>query len=136
MSLSGFFNNIIYSGTDNNVNPHLARRILFTNVIFTALPTVYLIFIALDFNAYTKPITQWNFDVATVPIMIIYCIIGIFLNRAGYSFIGRLGFLVLWPALMHILPVIFLKTPPDYYLAFTIGMIFHSILIQLFISFK
>ncbi|MEP2774223.1 MAG: hypothetical protein ABJH05_18850 [Fulvivirga sp.] len=136
MTFKGLLNGIIYSGTNDQHNPHLARRILFTNVIFTALPAVYIVFIALDYESYTMPISQWNFDVITVPVMIIYCALGIYLNRQGYSYLGRLGFLIIWPLLMHILPVILLNTPSDYYLAFPLGMIFHSILIQLFISFK
>jgi len=136
MALKNILNNIIYSGTAQNINPYLSRRVLFTNVIFLTLIFVYSFFIALDFESYLGPISDWNFDVITVPVMVVYCILGIYLNRIGISYIGRIGFLILWPALMHILPVILLNTPPDYYLAFPIGIIFHSVLIQLFISYK
>ncbi len=136
MTFKGLLNNIIYSGTDDHHNPHLARRILFTNVIFAVLPAVYIVFIILDFESYLMPIYEWNFDVVTIPVMVIYCVVGIYLNRKGFSYAGRLGFLIIWPLLMHILPVILLNTPSDYYLAYPLGMIFHSILIQLFISFK
>jgi len=37
---------------------------------------------------------------------------------------------------MHILPIILLNTPSDYYLAFPLGIVFHAVLIQLFISSK
>jgi len=136
MAIKNLANNIIHSGVSQNINPYLSRRVLFTNVIFVTLIFVYTFFIILDFDSYLGPISEWNFDVITVPIMVIYCILGIYLNRIGFSFIGRIGFLILWPSLMHILPVILLQTPPDYYLAFPLGIIFHSVLIQLFISYK
>jgi signal transduction histidine kinase len=43
-------------------------------------------------------------------------------------------FLLTWPFFLHLIPIWLLQTPPDYYLAFPIGMIFHAILIQLMVS--
>ncbi|MEQ8925336.1 MAG: hypothetical protein RLO81_05950 [Fulvivirga sp.] len=129
-------NVIIYSGTSDLNDPHLNRRILFSNVIFLTLPVVYGAFMILDIKAYIQPISDMNFDQFTVPITMVYCLVGIYLNKIGFSYLGRFLFLILWPLLMHILPIIILNTPEDYYLAYPMGLIFHSVLIQLIISSK
>lgn len=129
-------NNVIYAGVSSTEEPHLRRRVLFANVIYLSLIAVYTFFIILDIESYLQSPLKWNFDNLTVPIMALYCFIGIELNKKGYSFLGRILFLILWPLLMHILPVIILNTPSDYYLAFPLGIIFHSVLIQLLISYK
>jgi len=134
--MKNLINNIIYSGTRGAINPHVVRRILFSNVIFLTLPIVYFAFMVLDFQVYLQPLSEMHFDQLTVPLMIIYCIIGIVLNKKGYSYVGRISFLILWPLLMHILPIILLKSPSDYYLAYPLGLVFHAVLIQLLISHK
>lgn len=134
--MKNLINKIIYSGTRGAINPHVVRRILFSNVIFLTLPIVYLAFMLLDFQVYLQPLSEMHFDQLTVPLMIIFCVIGIFLNRKGFSYLGRVAFLIIWPLLMHILPIILLQTPSDYYLAYPLGLVFHAVLIQLLISHK
>ncbi len=136
MNFIKLINKLLYSGTSESARLHLSRRILFSNVIYLTLPVVYLSFILLDIKVYLNSPFQLNFDQLVVPFMIAYCFIGLFFNRYGYSYLGRVLFLILWPLLMHIIPIILLQTPADYYLAFPIGIIFHAVLIQLTISFQ
>ncbi len=126
----------LFIGTSKTSDAHISRRVLFSNVVFITLPLVYFIFMLLDIKVYFQPFGQLNFDQFVVPIMILYCFLGLALNKWGYSFYGRLLLLILWPLLMHIIPIIILHTPADYYIAFPLGIIFHSILIQLTISSK
>lgn len=134
MNVTAFINNVLYSGASDKIRRHLTRRIVFSNVIYLTLPVVYLAFMLLDIKAYFKAPWLLNIDQLTVPLLILLCFICLYLNRKGFSYIGRITFVILWPALMHILPVIVQYTPADYYLAYPLGIIFHAILIQLIIS--
>lgn len=115
---------------------NLGRRIVFSNIVFLCLPVVYLIFMAIDYEAYLKPMHQLHFDQFVVPIIIMVCIGGLLLNRRGKTRLSRLAFIVLWPLLLHHIPIILLRTPTDYYLAYPFGLVFHAILIQLMISYQ
>jgi signal transduction histidine kinase len=123
-------------GVDVRTDRELNRRIVFSNVVFLALPVVYLAFIAIDFDAYLVPLSQLLFDQITVPVVILACIGGLVMNGLGRTRISRVLFIVLWPAMLHIAPIILLETPTDYYLAYPFGIVFHGILIQLMISYR
>ena len=97
---------------------------------------VYTAFILLDLGEYMRNPIELKLDQLTVPFIVFLCFLGLYLNRKGFSYAGRLSILILWPLFMQILPVINQSTPADYYLAFPLGIIFHSVLIQLIISFK
>lgn len=131
-----FLNDMLLSGTSDETLPHLSRRIIFSNVVYLVLPIVYLIFIFLDIEVYLQNPMNLRLDQLAVPFIAIHCAIGLYLNRTGYSYIGRLSFLLLWPALMQLVPIVTLETPSDYYLAYPLGIIFHAILIQLTISIR
>lgn len=49
---------------------------------------------------------------------------------------ARVLFIGLWPLLLHLIPIIILYTPADYYLAFPFGVVFHAMLIQLMFAYK
>ncbi len=112
----------------------IGRRVSFSNIVFLALPIVYLIFMLVDIQSYLQPIKNLRFDQFIVPIVIAVCIFCLWLNKINQTIISRVLFILLWPLLLHFIPIIHLKTPSDYYLAFPIGIIFHSILIQLIFS--
>jgi len=113
-----------------------SMRTVFSNVIFISLPVVYLIIVLIDYDSYIIPIQELRFDQLVVPIIIVICILGLWLNRLGKSKISRILFLSLWPFLLHIIPIKLLNTPPDYYLAFPFGIVFHAMLIQLMFSYR
>jgi hypothetical protein len=52
------------------------------------------------------------------------------MNKYGYTTFSRFLFLFSWLLLLHIIPIIVQHTPSDYYLAFPLGIIFHSVLIH------
>jgi signal transduction histidine kinase len=66
--------------------------------------------------------------------MIFICFICLWFNKLGWYFVSRIIFLILWPILLHIVPIIILQTPTDYYLALPVGVIFHTLMVQLLIS--
>lgn len=112
----------------------VSRRITFSNVVFIALPVVYLIFMIVDYQSFLQPVSSLRFDQLIVPIEMGICFFGLWLNRKGFIHFSRMLFLLTWPFFLHLIPIWLLQTPPDYYLAFPIGMIFHAILIQLMVS--
>ncbi|HPH45616.1 MAG TPA: hypothetical protein PLJ60_01475 [Chryseolinea sp.] len=112
----------------------IGRRVSFSNIVFLALPIVYLIFMLFDIKSYFQPIKNLRFDQFVVPIIIGVCIFCLWLNKIKQTTLSRVLFIVVWPVLLHLIPIILLQTPADYYLAFPIGIIFHSILIQLIFS--
>jgi hypothetical protein len=126
--------NLSKLGIHKDVDDEVSRRIAFSNVVFISLPLVYLLFMAIDFNSFWQPISILRFDQFIVPIVILLCVFCLWLNKEGVTVFSRILFIVLWPALLHIIPIILLSTPPDYYIAFPFGLIFHSILIQLVFS--
>src|SRR6187549_681374 len=110
------------------------RRILFSNIVFITLPVVYFIFLMFDFQSYLQPLNSLRFDQFIVPIVIGVCIFCLWLNKINQTTISRVLFIVTWPILLHLIPIKILETPPDYYLAFPMGIIFHSVLIHFMFS--
>jgi signal transduction histidine kinase len=123
-----------HSGNLDDKQDDVSRRITFSNVVFIALPVVYLIFMIVDYQSFLQPISSLRFDQLIVPIEMGICFFGLWLNRKGFIHFSRMLFLLTWPFFLHLIPIWLLQTPPDYYLAFPIGMIFHAILIQLMVS--
>lgn len=123
-------------GVDVRTDRELNRRIVFSNVVFLALPVVYIAFMAIDIGAYLVPFSELLFDQITVPVVIHACIAGLVMNGLGLTRISRVLFIVLWPVMLHIAPIILLQTPTDYYLAYPFGIVFHGMLIQLMISYR
>ena len=107
-----------------------------SSVVYMSLPVVYLIFMIIDYKTFTQPSNFVRFDVLVVPFTILLCIICLWLNSINWITLSRLLFLCLWPFLLHIIPIWVLNTPPDYYVAFPLGIIFHAVLIQVMISRK
>lgn len=112
----------------------IGRRVAFSNIVFLTLPIVYFIFMLFDFQSYLQPIQDLRFDQFIVPIVIGVCILCLWLNKINWTTISRVLFLIMWPLLLHLIPIKILQTPADYYLAFPMGIIFHSVLIQLMFS--
>ena len=118
------------SGQEDDVT----RRISFSNVVFITLPIVYLIFMGIDYETFINPSNYEMFDVFIVPIVVLLCLFCLWLNKIYFTFVSRILFLAVWPFLLHLLPIKLQATPIDYYLAFPMGCIFHSMLIQLMLS--
>jgi hypothetical protein len=133
-SNSGWMVDLSLAGTNDLREDDINRRIIFSNVVFITLPVVYLIFMIVDYKAYTQPIFDLRFDQFIVPIEIAICLFCLWLNKRGHIYLSRLLFLATWPFFLHLIPIRLLHTPPDYYLAFPIGMVFHAVLIQLMIA--
>lgn len=131
-----FLFNIISQGTSKDHFDPGNQRIIYTNIIYVSLPIVYLIFIAIDFKDYLVPITSLKWDQFIFLVEIAICGAGLYLNKMGHSVIGRLIFILTWPILFHIIPIWHLQTPSDYYVAYPIGIIFHSVLIQMLFSIR
>lgn len=111
-------------------------RIVFANVVFICLPFVYVLFILLDFQTFTSYSGFSKFDQFIVPVVIVICMLCLWLNHRQMTTISRVLFLVLWPLLLHIIPIILHEAPSDYYVALPFGIVFHSILIQLMFSYS
>lgn len=124
------------NGSNRNLGNDLARRIVFSNILFITLPVVYIIFMVIDYKSYLVSIEHLRFDQFIVPIVILICILCLWLNKVNQSGISRNLFLITWPLLLHVIPIVQLASPPDYFLAFPVGIIFHSIMIQLMLSYK
>jgi signal transduction histidine kinase len=127
---------IINLGTNADYLDHLNRRIIYTNIIYVSLPIVYLIFILVDFESFFVPVQNLAWDQFIFLVEILVCLIGIYLNKVGFSILGRSIFLFTWPFLLHIIPIWHQHAPSDYFLAFPIGIIFHAVLIQLMFSIR
>ncbi len=132
----GWFLHITRVGVKPEHKDDLDRHILFSNVVFLCLPVVYFIFMLVDLKSYLVPVSELRFDQFVVPIVIAGCVCCLWLNDKGHTTTSRILFLILWPVLLHLVPIQLLKTPADYYLAFPLGIIFHSILIQLMFSYR
>lgn len=125
---------IISQGVSNDQFDAGNQRIIYTNIIYLSLPIVYLIFIAIDFKDYLVPITSLKWDQFIFLVEIVVCGAGLYLNKIGHSVVGRLLFILTWPLLFHLIPIWHLQTPSDYYVAYPLGIIFHSVLIQMLFS--
>jgi hypothetical protein len=119
-----------YFGTDYSNNESVKRHIIFSNVIFLTLPIVYFAFIIIDLDSYLEPGGLLQFDLLIVPMMIMLCMGFLIMNKYGYTTFSRFLFLFSWLLLLHIIPIIVQHTPSDYYLAFPLGIIFHSVLVH------
>lgn len=128
--------NIISQGTSKDHFDPNNQRIVYTNIIYVSLPIVYLIFIAIDLKDYLVPVTSLKWDQFIFLVEIAVCGAGLYLNKVGHSVIGRLIFTLTWPLLFHLIPIWHLQTPSDYYLAYPLGIIFHSVLIQMLFSIR
>jgi len=131
-----WFLNLTRLGVIPDYEDDVSRRIVFSNVVFVSLPIVYLIFMVIDYESYLTPINELRFDQIVVPIIIGICFFSLWLNHLGRTTISRILFIVLWPFLLHIIPIKLLHTPSDYYLAYPFGIVFHSMLIQLMFSYR
>lgn len=123
-----------YFGTSFSTNESVKRHIIFSNVIFLTLPIVYVAFILIDLESFLEPGGIFKFDQLIVPIMILLCVGFLMLNKYGLITISRILFLLTWLTFLHIIPIIVHHTPSDYYLAFPLGIIFHSVLIHASLS--
>jgi len=125
-----------YFGTEYSSDASVKRHIIFSNVIFLTLPIVYVAFIFIDLDAFLEPANFFKFDRLIVPLAILGCLLFVMLNKVGHTSVSRVLFLLSWPILFHILPIIIHQSPSDYYFAFPAGIIFHSVLIHVSISAK
>ncbi len=125
-----------YFGTTYATHETEKRHIIFSNIIFLTLPIVYLVFMLIDIESFFDLTSILKFDRLVVPITIGLCISFLFLNKWGFTTISRVLFLISWIVMLHILPIIIHESPSDYYLAFPLGIIFHSILIHVSFSSK
>lgn len=121
---------------NHTIDDEKSRSVIFSNVIFLSLPAVYFIFILIDIETYGKPFSDLSWDQFIVPIFIVLCFLCLYLNYLGNTILSRMIFLISWPSFLHIIPIISQNSPNDYYIAFPIGIIFHSVLIQMTISRK
>lgn len=122
-------------GSKDPADDDVSRRIAFSNIIFFTLPIVYFVFMVIDYESYIQqPISRLRFDQLIVPIEILLCLFCLWLNKKQFTTISRVLFLITWPFFLHIIPIKLLNTPPDYYLAFPFGLVFHAVLIQLMVS--
>lgn len=128
--------NLARLGVTADYEDDVSRRIVFSNVVFVSLPIVYLIFMVIDYESYKIPVHELRFDQLIVPIIIAICVFCLWLNKVGRTTVSRIIFIVLWPLLLHLIPLKILQTPYDYYLAYPLGIVFHSILIQLLFSYQ
>ena len=112
------------------------QRLYYFNAILLSLPIVYFLFIINEIKIYLRPLSTWYFDQYSFFIFVLVCLLCYFLNHLKLPTISKLLFIVSWPIVLHIAPIIIQQTPSDYYYAFPIAIIFHSILIQVIFSYK
>src|SRR5690606_18888031 len=130
MNLSQKLISWTYFGTQSTRDEAIRRHIIFSNVTFLTLPIVYLVFMLIDYEKFWHIERLFRFDRLIVPIMILLIVLCLYLNKIGATSVSRILFLTAWLLLLHIIPIIVLNTPIDYYLAFPLGIIFHSVLIH------
>ncbi|MEQ9168674.1 MAG: hypothetical protein RLO12_20615 [Fulvivirga sp.] len=135
-STSAWLGRISRFGVKSENEDDISRRVVFSNVIFISLPIVYIIFMIIDLESYLIPISQLRFDQFVVPIVILICFCGLYLNKKGITTLSRVLFIIVWPLLLHLIPIKLLFSPSDYMLAYPFGIVFHGLLIQLMFSFK
>ncbi|MEQ8477724.1 hypothetical protein [Fulvivirga sp.] len=135
-NISAWLGRISRFGVKSENEDDISRRVVFSNVIFISLPVVYIIFMIIDLESYLIPISQLRFDQFVVPIVILICFCGLYLNKKGITTLSRVLFIIVWPLLLHLIPIKLLFSPSDYMLAYPFGIVFHGLLIQLMFSFK
>ncbi len=134
--LLSWFLNLTRLGVSPDYEDDVSRRIVFSNVVFVSLPVVYFVFMVIDYPSYIIPISAMAFDQFVVPLVIAGCGFSLWLNSKNKTVLSRTQFLLLWPLLMHIVPIKLQQTPLDYYLAFPFGIVFHGMIVQLVFSYK
>ena len=107
------------------------QRIIYFNAILLALPIVYFLFVLMDIRVYFRPPTTWYFDQYSFFIFVAICLFCFYLNHRYKSNYSKVLFILTWPFILQIIPIIIQNTPNDYYYAFPMGIIFHSVLIQI-----
>ena len=122
---------ILEIGTKEISCSTVKQRIIYFNAILLALPIVYFLFVVTDIKSYLKPLNTWYFDQFGFFIFVIICLFCFYLNHLNKSYYSKILFILSWPLVLQIIPIIILSTPDDYYYAFPMGIIFHSILIQI-----
>lgn len=135
-SFGNWLSSVVTLGVSDNGEDEINRRIIFSNVAFVSMPVVYSIFLLIDFKSYLVKPTELRFDQLVVPLIIAMCLLNLWLNYKHKTTISRIIFIVLWPILLHLIPIKLLNTPSDYYLAYPFGIVFHAILVQLIFSYK
>jgi hypothetical protein len=134
--LDTFLFKLIRQGAGSFRQDELNRRIIYANIIYISLPIVYLALVLYDIQTYLGPVDQLAWDQFIFLVEILVCVAGLYLNKIGKSVLGRLLFIVSWPVMLHLVPIWYQHSPIDYYLAFPLGIIFHSVLIQLMFSIR
>lgn len=123
-----------YVGIDFGKTETEKRHIVFSNVVYLTLPLVYFIFILIDYKALLDTEQIWRFDRIIFYAIVTLCFFFLKLNQWGHVTASRVLFLISWIVLMHIAPIVVHNSPSDYYIAYPLGLIFHSFLIHLCFS--
>jgi len=126
-----FFYRILEIGTKDIPSAANKQRIIYFNAILIALPIIYSLFVLMDLNYYLRPLNTWYFDQFGFFIFVIICLFCFYLNHKNRSNYSKILFILSWPLILQFIPIIIQHSPSDYYIAFPIGIIFHSILIQI-----
>ncbi len=111
------------------------RSIKFSNVIFLVLAGISLYAFISNINLFVSP-EDLVWDQWSIPFMIFYSLASLYLNKRSYTLLSRIIFLILWPSVSYIIPIIIQHTPSDYYLGYPIALIFHGFLVQVTIPRK
>ncbi len=130
LRLQNFLFNTLETGTFKTEDILVKNRIYYFNAILIALPIVYTVFVSIDISSYLKPPKLWYFDQFSFIIFISICAISFILNYFNKTTFSKVFFILTWPVIMHIAPIIIQETPSDYYYAFPMGLVFHSLMIQ------
>jgi signal transduction histidine kinase len=131
-----FLYSILEIGTKEISSISIKQRIIYFNAILLSLPIVYLVFVLRDIQNYLRPINSWYFDQYGFFIFVTICLFCFYFNKHYWSNYSKILFILSWPLVLHIAPIIIQTTPNDYYYAFPIGVIFHSVLIQIIFNKK
>lgn len=135
-NINTIFFSILRIGIKEDGATHKVQRIIYFNAVLFSLPIVYFIFVAMDASSYWKPLSEWYFDQFSFFIFVLVCLFCYVLNHFKLSELSKLIFILSWPFVLHIIPIIIQATPQDYYYAFPLGIIFHSMLVQILFSKK
>jgi len=135
-NIQNFVLHILEIGTKNSQSIVIRQRIVYFNAILFVLPIVYFIFFLMDLKSYFKPLNNWYFDQYSFFIFILICLFCLYLNSKNKADQSKVLFLILWPLVLQMVPIVIQATPNDYYYAFPMGIIFHSVLIHIVFSKK
>jgi len=121
---------VLFTGLDSSVPFLRKQRVIYFNSILLTLPLVYILFVLQSIDSFLIPVQDWAFDQWAFFLFIAICFSCFYLNHLKLFWFSKMIFLLLWPLLLHIGPVYIQQTPLDYYIAFPLGIIFHSFMIQ------